>query len=74
MQPLAFLIGQHPRRGALWAAIDPQARFTKAEVADRRFSAYLAPFTSEEAARAALGAAGAQHIEAERRTQGKRRG
>jgi hypothetical protein len=71
MQPLAFLIGQHPRRGALWAAIDPQVRFTKAEVADRRFSAYLAPFPSEAAARAALAAAGAQHIEAEQRRRGR---
>jgi hypothetical protein len=74
MTPPAFLIGEHPRRGQLWAAIDSRARFTKAEVAERRFSAYLAPFANEDDARAALAAAGAQHIEAERRTQAKRRG
>lgn len=72
MQAPGFLIGQHPRRGELWAAIDPSARFLKAEIAERRFSAYLAPFASEDDARAALVAAGAQHIKAEQRTRGKR--
>lgn len=67
MQPPSFLIGHHPRRGQLWAAIDGNARFTKADVAERRFGAYLAPFTTEEDARAALIAAGAQHVENEKR-------
>ncbi len=74
MQPPSFLVGHHPERGPLWAAIDGNARFLKAEIAERRFAAYLAPFTSEEDARAALTAAGAQHIEAEQRARGKRRG
>ncbi len=65
MQPPSFLIGQHPKRGALWAAIDRNARFTKAEIAERLFAAYLAPFSTEDEARAALAAAGAQIIEPE---------
>jgi len=72
MRPPLFLIGQHPDRGALWAAVDPNARFTKAEIAERRFAAYLAPFSDEVTARAALAAAGARIIELE--TGGKRRG
>jgi hypothetical protein len=72
--PPAFLIGRHPDRGLLWASIDPSARFLAAEIAQQRFAAYLAPFTSEDAARAALTAAGAERIEIEERRRGKRRG
>ncbi len=57
----------------MWAAIDPNARFLTAKIAERRFGAYTSPFTSEEAARAALTAAGALEIEAEPRARGKRR-
>jgi hypothetical protein len=71
MQPPAFLIGHHPQRGELWASIDGKVRFLKGEIADRRCSAYLAPFQSEDDARAALAAAGARYVEAEQR---KRRG
>lgn len=71
MNPPTFLIAQHPRRGTLWAAVDKNARFPKAEIAERRFGAYLAPFTSEDDARDALIAAGGVHVEAEDR---KRRG
>lgn len=65
MRPPLFLIGQHPDRGALWAAVEPNVRYAKAEIAERRFGAYLAPFQTEAAARAALAAAGASLIESE---------
>ncbi len=74
MKPPSFLVGHHPGRGPLWAAIDPNARFLTAKIAERRFGAYTSPFTTEEAARAALTVAGAQRIEAEPRARGKRRG
>ncbi len=74
MQAPQFLIAEHPTRGQLWAAVDGNARFLKAEIAPTRFSAYLAPFTTEEDARAALTAAGALRIEAEPRARGKQRG
>jgi hypothetical protein len=67
----AFLTGKHFKRGLLWATIDPAAKFTGSEVAETRLGGYLKLFTSEEAARAALLAAGAANIEAEQR---KRRG
>jgi hypothetical protein len=44
----------------LWAAIDPDTRYTEHRVADRRFSAYLTPFRTEEEAVAALVAAGGE--------------
>lgn len=43
----------------LWAAVEPDSRFTgEPRVCERRFPAYLAPFLSEEEAAAALIAAG----------------
>ena len=72
MQPPSFLIGHKADGGALWASICPSAHHVEARIAERRFGAYLAPFSDEEAARAALIAAGAQVIEPER--GGKRRG
>ncbi len=72
MRAPLFLIGQHPERGALWAAIDTNVRFAKAEIAERRFGAYLSPFPDEVTARVGLAAAGARIIELE--TGGKRRG
>lgn len=73
MSPPPFLIGHHPRRGLLWASIDTTSHHLEGQVAERRFAAYLAPYRSEEDARAALIAAGAGNIEAEQR-RGKRRG
>jgi hypothetical protein len=71
--PPSVLTGHHPQRGLLWAAVDSNVRFLKGEIADRRFGAYLSPFSDEADAIAALKAAGAQHVEAER-GQRKRRG
>ncbi len=71
MTPPKFLIGRHPERGVLWASIDPAVHYLEPQITEGRFAAYLAPFTSEEAARAALIDAGAVNLEAEER---KRRG
>jgi hypothetical protein len=71
VSPPRFLIGRHPARGLLWVAVDPKVNFLEPQITESRFAAYLAPYTSEEAAREALIAAGAVNIEAE---QGKRRG
>ena len=49
----------------LWAAIDPNARFTGSEIGESRFSGYLKPFNSEADAKAALEAAGAIQIQPE---------
>ncbi len=54
-----YVIGEHPQLGRLWAAIDPAAHHVEGRVAERRFSAFLAPFKSHEEAVAALLAAGA---------------
>jgi len=70
MQPPAFLTGRHPRRGVLWAAIDANVHYLEPQVTETRFAAYLAPFTDEQAARSALTAAGAKHVEAEARKRG----
>lgn len=60
-----FLAGQHPELGTVYAAIDPEARFTTPAVRPSRFAASLAPFCCEEAARAALKGAGAVEAEAD---------
>lgn len=67
MQPPRFLIGLLPSGEQRWAAIDPNAHHLEAEVAERRFGAYLKPFRSEDEARAALNAAGAEEIALEPR-------
>jgi hypothetical protein len=72
MQPPRFLIGRHPERGLMWAAIDCNVNYLEPRITETRFAAYLAPFRSEDDARDALIAAGAEHIEAEVRK--KRRG
>ena len=72
MTPPVFLIGQHPDRGALWAAIEPAAHHVNASIADRRFAAYMAPFRSEAEARVALVAAGANAIAPEPKRVSKR--
>ncbi len=55
-----YVIGEHPQLGQLWAAIDPAVHHVEGRVAERRFSAFLAPFKSREDAEAALTAAGAK--------------
>lgn len=81
MTPPKFLTGRHPERGLLWASIDPNVNYLEPRISEGRFAAYLAPFRSEEAARAALLETGAIQIEAEAgrnrraaiQTSGKRR-
>lgn len=53
-----YLVGEHPERGRLWAAVDPECISTTGRVEDLRFAAFLAPFKSAEEARSALIAAG----------------
>lgn len=55
------ITAEHPKRGTLWAAVDPSVRFIEGGVRDSRFAARLAPFTDEKAALAALEAEGAHH-------------
>jgi hypothetical protein len=71
MPPAKFLIGRHSKRGLLWASIDEHVNYLEPRITEGRFAAYLAPFRSEDAARAALLETGAIYIEAEDR---KRRG
>jgi hypothetical protein len=52
-------------RGRLFACIAPSVRFTTGKVADVRFCAFLNPFADEEAARAALVAAGGENLKEE---------
>jgi hypothetical protein len=73
MQPARFLIGQHPDRGLLWASIDEQMHHVESAIGETRFSGYLKPFPREDAARAALRAAGAVNIEVEERPRGRGR-
>lgn len=54
-----FITGDHDERGRLFAAFDPEARHVEPGIRDSRFSAFLAPFPSQEEAEAALIAAGA---------------
>jgi hypothetical protein len=61
MRPL-LLAGRHPERGLLYAAADATARYTEPQVRPTRLGAMLAPFPTEEAARAALDAAGAHEV------------
>jgi hypothetical protein len=58
-KPDRFVTATHPTQGTLWAAIDPNAHHLTGQVADRRFSAFLAPFMTHAEAEAALHAAGA---------------
>lgn len=57
-KPDKFVNAPHAERGMLWAAIDPNAHHLQGRVAERRFSAFLAPFKSRAEAEAALLAAG----------------
>jgi hypothetical protein len=58
-EPTTLLTGRHPRQGTLYAAIAPNAHHVEPEVGASRLLAHLRPFTSEDAARSALVAAGA---------------
>lgn len=51
-----IISAEHPAHGWLFAAFDPSARFVEGKVAHSRLGAVLAPFPSEEEARAALDA------------------
>ena len=53
-----ILTAHHPEYGSLWASVDAATQCTKPRVAERRFSAFLAPYRSEEDAAAALIGAG----------------
>lgn len=57
-KPDKFLTAPHPELGTLWAAIDANTHHLEGRVAQRRFSAFLAPFKSRPEAEAALIAAG----------------
>jgi hypothetical protein len=54
-----MLQGEMPGGEKRFACVDPSARYTSPQVCQFRFSASLAPYASEEVARAALEAAGA---------------
>lgn len=58
--PVARIIAaHHPELGAMFAAVDPSARFTTPGLRPSRFAAQLAPFRDERDAIAALNSAGA---------------
>ena len=48
--------------GALYAAIAPVSEYIQGRVSDYRLTAVLAPYRSEDEARAALVAAGAENV------------
>lgn len=56
-----ILIADGPH-GALYAGISPYVAYVTPKVADHRLTAVLAPFRDEEAARAALIAAGGSEV------------
>lgn len=58
----AMLQGELPSGEILFACVDPSSRYTPPQVCQFRFTAALAPYPSDEAARAALEAAGASLI------------
>lgn len=55
-----FVTASHPALGTLWAAIDEGSHHLEGRIAERRFTAFLAPFRSRREAEAALTAAGGQ--------------
>jgi hypothetical protein len=67
MSGALLLRGDGCPEGPRFACVDPAARYTAPQVCQFKFSATLAPYPSEEAARAALVAAGAERIEEVRR-------
>lgn len=65
MTPPKFLVGVLANGEQRWASIDTTAHHVQAEVAERRFGAYLRPFRDELSAREALRAAGALDVDVE---------
>jgi hypothetical protein len=53
------LTAKHPKRGILFAVVDPNAHHVGGQIAERKFPAFLTPFPSIVAAKDALAAAGA---------------
>lgn len=53
-----FITASHPQHGKLWAAIDPESRVPEPRVCERKFSAFMRPFRTDDAAIQALLAAG----------------
>lgn len=73
LTPPKFLIGTLASGERRWAAIDVNLHHIDSAIGETRFGGYLKPFPSEEAARAALTAAGAVNIEAEAGRRDRRR-
>lgn len=73
MQPPRFLIGVLANGEQRWAAIDVDMHHVESAIGETRFGGYLKPFPSEEAARAALAAAGASKIKHERPAEKRKR-
>lgn len=48
----------HDQLGRVFVAVDPAARYVEGKVANCRLGALLSPYADEQAARAALAAAG----------------
>jgi hypothetical protein len=48
--------------GLLYAGVCPTVRYTAPQVSDRKLSAALRPFKSEDVAREALAAAGGENV------------
>lgn len=66
-----FLLGRKSDGSILWAGVDENAHHLEGQVRDRRFGAYCCPYQCEEAARAALIAAGALDVKPEVRKRAK---
>lgn len=55
----SYVLGEHPTRGMLYAAVDPAALCQNSQIAERRFVAFMTPYKTVEEAEAALIDAGA---------------
>jgi len=53
-----YITAIHPDGRTLFAAIDERAHHVKGQVAERRFGAFMSPFTSVQQAQQALREAG----------------
>lgn len=54
-----YIAAEHPQKGLLYAAVDPDARYLESRVGQTRLGAFVAPFPTEQAATDALKATGA---------------
>lgn len=63
----SYVLGEHPTRGQLVAAVDPDALCLNSQIAERRFVAFMTPYKSVEEAEAALIDAGAAPTKARKR-------